>query len=64
MTEFITNCALPLAILFLVIGFVFLVKGADIFVEGNPAINLMEAFQENYKSILDGYFMSLGYKVN
>ena len=38
MTEFITNCALSLAILFLVIGFVFLVKGADIFVEGGSSI--------------------------
>ena len=38
MTEFITNCALPLAILFLLIGFVFLVKGADIFVEGSSSI--------------------------
>ena len=38
MIEFITNCALPLAILFLVIGFVFLVKGADIFVEGSSSI--------------------------
>ena len=38
MTEFITNCALPMAILFLVIGFVFLVKGADIFVEGSSSI--------------------------
>ena len=38
MTEFITNCTLPLAILFLVIGFVFLVKGADIFVEGSSSI--------------------------
>ena len=38
MTEFITNCALPLAILFLVIGFVFLVKGAEIFVEGSSSI--------------------------
>ena len=38
LTEFITNCALPLAILFLVIGFVFLVKGADIFVEGSSSI--------------------------
>ena len=36
----------------------------NIFVEGNPAINLMETFQENYKSILDGYFVSLGYKVS
>ena len=36
----------------------------NIFVEGNPAINLMETFQENYKSILDGYFISLGYKVS
>lgn len=38
MTEFITNCVLPLAILFLIIGFVFLVKGADIFVEGSSSI--------------------------
>ena len=36
----------------------------NIFVEGNPAINLMETFQESYKSILDGYFISLGYKVS
>lgn len=38
MTEFITNCALPLAIVFLLIGFVLLVKGADIFVEGSSSI--------------------------
>ena len=38
MTEFITNCSLPLAIAFLVIGFVLLVKGADFFVEGSSSI--------------------------
>lgn len=38
MTEFITNCALPLAIVFLLIGFVLLVKCADIFVEGSSSI--------------------------
>ena len=38
MTEFITNCSLPLAIVFLVIGFVLLVKGADFFVEGSSSI--------------------------
>ena len=38
MTEFITNCALPLAILFLISGVVFLVKGADLFVEGSSSI--------------------------
>ena len=37
-------------------------KGS-IFVEDNPAINLMNEFQENYKKTLDGYFMDLGYKV-
>lgn len=38
MTEFITNCSLPIAIVFLVIGFVLLVKGADFFVEGSSSI--------------------------
>ena len=35
----------------------------SIAVEGNPAIDLMDAFQENYKTILDGYFVNLGYTV-
>ena len=35
----------------------------SIFVESNPAIDLMDDFQENYKTILDGYFMNLGYTV-
>lgn len=35
----------------------------SIFVEDNPAISLMDDFQNNYKSILDGYFISLGYTV-
>lgn len=35
----------------------------SVFVEDNPAIDLMNDFQENYKSILDGYFLSLGYTV-
>lgn len=38
MTAFIENCSLPAAVLFLVLGFVFLVKGADIFVEGSSSI--------------------------
>lgn len=38
MTAFIENCSLPLAIVFLVLGFFFLVKGADIFVEGSSSI--------------------------
>lgn len=32
-------------------------------VEDEPAINLMNDFQNNYKQILDGYFMNLGYTV-
>ena len=32
MSEFITNCSLPLAIVFLIVGFVLLVKGADVFI--------------------------------
>lgn len=35
----------------------------NIFVEKNPAIDLMDGFQENYKTILDGYFINLGYTV-
>lgn len=35
----------------------------SVFVESNPAVNLMGAFQENYKIILDGYFAGLGYTV-
>lgn len=38
MTAFIENCSLPLAILFLILGFFFLVRGADIFVEGSSSI--------------------------
>lgn len=38
MSEFITNCSLPLAIVFLIVGFVLLVKGADVFVEGSSSI--------------------------
>lgn len=38
MSEFIQNCSMPLAILFLVVGFVLLVKGADVFVEGSSSI--------------------------
>lgn len=38
MTDFVLNCSMPLAILFLVVGFVLLVKGADIFVEGSSSI--------------------------
>ncbi len=33
MTEFISTCSMPLAVIFLIVGFFFLVKGADIFVE-------------------------------
>lgn len=32
-------------------------------VESNPAMDLMSDFQNNYKKILDGYFMNLGYTV-
>jgi hypothetical protein len=35
----------------------------SIYVEENPAMGLMEEFQNNYKKILDGYFINLGYKV-
>ena len=35
MTEFVANCSMPLAIIFLAAGFFFLVKGADIFVDGS-----------------------------
>lgn len=38
MTEFVSNCSMPLAIIFLAAGFFFLVKGADIFVEGSSSI--------------------------
>ena len=38
MKEFVLNCSMPLAILFLAAGFFFLVKGADIFVEGSSSI--------------------------
>lgn len=35
----------------------------SIFMEPNPAIDLMDDFQNSYKSILDGYFVNLGYTV-
>ena len=35
----------------------------SIFVEEEPAITLMDDFQNNYKKTLDGYFSSLGYTV-
>ena len=35
----------------------------SIFVEDNPAMDLMEDFQNNYKKILDGYFVSRGYTI-
>ncbi|MCM1283552.1 MAG: calcium/sodium antiporter [Muribaculaceae bacterium] len=38
MTEFMETCPLPLAIVFLIIGFVLLIKGADCFVEGSSSI--------------------------
>ena len=38
MSDFITNGPLPLAIVCLIIGFVFLVQGADLFVEGSSSI--------------------------
>ena len=38
MTEFISKCSMPLAIVFLIAGFFLLVKGADVFVEGSSSI--------------------------
>jgi hypothetical protein len=35
----------------------------SIFVEDDPAMDLMNDFQNNYKKILDGYFINLGYTV-
>ena len=35
----------------------------SVFEEDNPAMDLMEEFQMNYKKTLDGYFMSRGYNV-
>lgn len=35
----------------------------SIFVERPSAMTLMDDFQNNYKTILDGYFLNLGYKV-
>lgn len=34
-----------------------------IFVEPNPAIELMNEFQQGYKTTLDSYFLNLGYTV-
>lgn len=38
MFDFIETCSLPLAIVFLVVGFVLLIKGADSFVDGSSSI--------------------------
>lgn len=38
MLKFMETCSLPLAIVFLVVGFVLLIKGADSFVEGSSGI--------------------------
>ena len=35
----------------------------SIFVEGSPAVSLMDDFQNSYKTTLDKYFISLGYEV-
>ena len=35
----------------------------SVFVENNSAMDLMSDFQMNYKKILDGYFINLGYTV-
>ena len=35
----------------------------SIFVEDNPAMDLMDDFQNNYKKTLDTYFINLGYTV-
>jgi hypothetical protein len=35
----------------------------SIFVEKNPAMDLMDDFQNNYKKTLDNYFINLGYTV-
>lgn len=36
---------------------------SSIFVEDNPAMDLMKDFQNNYKKTLDNYFINLGYTV-
>ncbi len=38
MLDYIESCMLPLAIIFLLLGFVFLIKGADVFVDGSSSI--------------------------
>lgn len=38
MLKFMETCSLPLAVVFLVVGFVLLIKGADSFVEGSSGI--------------------------
>lgn len=35
----------------------------SVFVESNPAMDLMDDFQQNYKKNLDSYFVNLGYTV-
>ena len=45
-------------------NFMYGIHGREsIFVEENPAIDLMEEFQLSYKKTLDLYFLNLGYKV-
>ena len=45
-------------------NFMYGIHGREsVFVEENPAIDLMDDFQNNYKQILDGYFIKLGYEV-
>ena len=47
-----------------VVNFMYGIHGRrSIFVEDNPAINLMRDFQTNYKTTLDKYFINLGYTV-
>ncbi len=36
----------------------------EIKIESNPALRLMESYQSNYKTILDGYFSSRGFTIN
>ena len=36
----------------------------EIKIESNPALRLMESYQNNYKKILDGYFSSRGFTIN
>ena len=38
MEQFIQGASMPLVVLLLIVGFVFLIKGADFFVEGSSSI--------------------------